>query len=89
MKNKTTIFAIAAVLVLLAVLLVPVPAGTLDDGGTRVYSAVSYKIVVWNKLIVETNPDGSNSKEGRYHKTSVYWFPENLKSIDALWQNER
>ena len=66
------------VLVLLAVLFVPVP-GVMDDGGTRVYSALTYKIVKWNRL------DGLV----RVKKTEVYFFPDNFKSMDALWEMEQ
>lgn len=66
------------VLVLLAVLFVPVPSGTMKDGGTRVYSALTYKIVKWRRLV----------GIGRYENTSVYFFPNNFKSIDALWKLE-
>ncbi len=67
-----------AVLVLLAVLFVPV-SGVMDDGGTRVYSALTYKIVKWNRL------DGLV----RVKKTEVYFFPDNFKSMDALWEMEQ
>lgn len=77
MKKKTWITIIAAVLVL-AILFVPIPVGAMRDGGTRVYSALTYKIVDWNRLT-----EGST-----YEKTRVYFFPDNFKSIDELWELE-
>ena len=58
---------------------IPVPSGVYKDGGTRTYSALTYKIVKWNKLIDEGN---------KYQNTSVYWLPDNFKSLDKLWEIE-
>ena len=78
MKTKKWIPIVIAVL--LAILVIPIPIGVYKDGGTREYSALTYKIVVWNRLdAVEDNA---------YHKTRVYLFPNNFKSIDELWHNE-
>ena len=59
------------------------------DGGTRDYCALTYKIVVWNKFLVEVNEDGSAGEHYTYHETSVFWIPDNFKSIDELWKIER
>lgn len=77
MKKKIWI-PIAAALVLLAVLFVPIPSGTSRDGGTREYTALTYKIVDWNRL----------TGDSTYDKTSLYLFPNNFKSIDSLWALE-
>lgn len=77
MKKKLWIPIIAAV-VLLAVLLIPIPSGTYEDGGTREYTALTYKIVDWSKLI----------SDGKYEKTELYLFPNNFKSIDELWEEK-
>ncbi len=76
MKKKKWM-PIAAV-ILLAVLFVPIPAGPYKDGGTREYTALTYKIVNWNRI----------SGDSVYDKTKVYLFPENFKSIDNLWYME-
>lgn len=76
MKRRKTVL----VLIIIALLLfTPIPKGTYRDGGTKDYMALTYRIVVWNRLV----GDGSI-----YHKTSVYWFPANYGSIDALWAGE-
>ena len=75
--KKTVLIILAAVLVL-AFLFVPVPRDSYDDGGTREYSALTYKIVDWNRL----------HSDGVYSATKVYWFPDNFKSIDELWADE-
>lgn len=72
MKKKTKI--ILAVLILL--LLIPVPNGTVKDGGTKTYTALTYKIVSWNRLIDTDNI---------YSKTEFYIFPLNLFDVDRLW----
>ena len=75
--NKIVIFCILAVLL---VLFVPIPKGSYDDGGTREYESLTYKIVRWNRFIGE---------DSIYSKTRVYFFPEKNKSIDELWEKER
>ena len=64
------------VLVLLAVLFVPVPTGGYKDGGTKAYTALTYKVVKWNRL----------DDLIRVRRTEVYFFPNNFKSIDTLWK---
>ena len=77
MKKK--LWRIALAVVLLAVILfTPIPKGALRDGGTREYAALTYKIVQWKRL----------SGDETYEATRVYWFPDNLKSIDQLWKQE-
>ena len=72
-------------LLLAAILFIPIPAGVVKDGGTRVYAALTYKIVDWNRLTGEGDERG---EAVLYQKTAVYWFPENLKDLDELWQAE-
>lgn len=87
MKKKK--IAIIIIVCILLILFVPVPGSTYKDGGTRDYSALTYKIVVWNRL-GEIKEDGDNLiEQDVYHKTSVYWIPDNFKSIDKLWQLEK
>ena len=77
MKKKIWIWIVAGVL-LLAVLFAPIPTGVARDGGTRTYSALTYKIVDWNRL----------TTDGVYEATKMYWFPNNFQSIDDLWAYE-
>ena len=48
MKKK--IWIPILVVVILAILFVPIPSGVYKDGGTREYTALTYKIVDWNRL---------------------------------------
>ena len=75
MKRKT--YIIILVILILAGF-IPIPGTTYRDGGTKEYNALTYKIVVWNRL----------RDWGTYHKTSVYWIPNNFRSIDELWEKE-
>ena len=77
MKKRIWIPILAAV-VLLAVLLVPISSGPSKDGGTREYTALTYKIVDWNRL----------TSDGKYDPTKLYLFPNNFKSLDELWAYE-
>lgn len=61
-----------------AVLVVPIPKGTLDDGGTREYAALTYRIVKWKRVY----------DDGTYEKTRVYSGKNLKKSLDELWDAE-
>ena len=76
------------IIVVLLVFFLPIPKGTYQDGGTRDYCALTYRIVVWNKMMVKENEDGSAQEPYTYHETSVFWIPDNFKSIDELWKIE-
>lgn len=75
--KKKLLLVIVAVVVLCA-LFVPIPKGPYKDGGSREYCALTYKVVDWNRL----------SAEDVYDETRIYWFPNNFKSIDTLWERE-
>lgn len=77
MKKKIWIPIVATAL-LVAVLFVPVPRGTYDDGGTREYTALTYKIVDWHRLGAPTS----------YEMTRVYFGRDRFLSIDELWERE-
>lgn len=77
MKKKVWLVVLAAVL-LVAVLFAPIPKSPYKDGGTREYAALTYKVVDWNRL----------TTDGIYEATKVYWFPNNFKSVDELWEYE-
>ena len=75
MKKK--IIIISVIVSILVILFIPIST-TYKDGGTTVYSALTYKIVNWNRLV-----------NGEYYtNTSVYFFPNNFKSYDELWELE-
>ena len=77
MKKKIWIPIVVAV-VILAVLFVPIPNGQMKDGGTKVYSALTYKIVDWNRLY----------NDGTYSATKVYFGADAWKSVDDLFAKE-
>ena len=77
MKKK--IWIPIVIVALLAILVTPIPTGVYNDGGTREYTALTYKVVDWNRL----TDDGST-----YSATKVYFFPNNFRSIDNLWYKE-
>lgn len=85
---KKRIITIAVILLALIILYLPIPHGTYRDGGTKDYTALTYRIVVWNRLTDEIETDAPAGEIGKYHKRSVYWFPDNFKSIDELWKIE-
>ena len=74
MKKKLLLFV-----ALILILFTPVPSPVYKDGGTRAYTALTYKIVRWQRL--------QDSGEA-FNKTKVYPFPLNFLTIDALWEKE-
>jgi len=78
---KKLIITISIILLILLILFVPLPSGMYKDGGTKEYSALTYKIVKWHKI-------DNRYDSGYYTKTSIYWFPDNFKSIGELWDVE-
>ena len=79
MKKRYWLAAAGAALVVLAVLFIPVPQASYDDGGTREYTALTYKVVAWNRL----------TSEGVYDRTRVYFLGDRWKTIDELWEKEK
>ena len=86
MKKK--IILISSFVLILLILFLPIPRGTYKDGGTRDYCALTYRIILWNRLTDDFGRDASEGELTTYHKTSVFWFPANFKSIDELWEIE-
>jgi len=82
MKKKIWIPVIAGI-ILLAVLFVPIPQSPYDDGGTREWNALTYKIVKWNRLTVYESAEST-----LYVKTRIYFGADRFKSIDELWERE-
>lgn len=85
---KKRIGLIAGIMIVLLVLCFPISRGPYDDGGTRTYDALIYKVVHWNRFHTAIDENGKDSGNHKYQKTSVFFFPNNLKSIDALWEME-
>lgn len=76
MKKKLWLIILAAAV--LAVLFVPIPKSPYRDGGTREYSALTYKLIHWSRL----------TDDGVYESSRLYWLPQNFRSIDDLWAGE-
>lgn len=85
MKKTIIISLVVVVVLVLAVLFFPVYQGSYDDGGTREYQALTYKLVVWNKLVDVVDSNGE-ADTGICEKVSVFWYPDSQKSIDELWE---
>ena len=83
-KKKIIIFAIILILI---IPFVPIPAGSFDDGGSRMYRSLTYTAVAWNRLYSEVDENG-NSDNSVYKKLSVFWYPDNRENINSLWKME-
>ncbi len=75
MKKKTKII----ILIVILILLIPIPNGAVKDGGTKQFTALTYKVVKWNRLV-----DADNI----YSATEFYAFPYNFMSLDRLWESK-
>lgn len=76
MKKRTLIILL---ILIVAILFVPVPSSPCKDGGTRDYTSMTYKIVVWNHICDDGNV---------FQETKVYFFPDNFRSMDDLIDRE-
>ena len=75
MKKKLLLLIIPLILILFT----PVPSPVYKDGGTRAYTAPTYKIVRWQRL----------QDSGKvFKKTKVYPIPLNFLTVDELWEKE-
>lgn len=74
MKKKLWI-PLVAIAVLLLILFVPIPTGQARDGGTRTYTALTYKIVDWRHLY----------DDGVYEETKIYFGKDRHKSLNELF----
>ena len=83
-KKKIIIFAIILILI---IPFVPIPAGSFDDGGSRMYRSLTYTAVAWNRLYSEED-ENENSDSGVYKKLSVFWYPDSQDDINRLWEME-
>ncbi len=68
-------------LIFVGVLFVPQPAGSYNDGGSRIYEAVLYEAVDWNRT---QHFDGTPRPEEEQH-LRVYFFPFNCYTYTAKW----
>ena len=75
MKKK---YWMILVVLLLFLALIPIPTGVYKDGGTRVYQALTNKIIDWNRMY----------GDGTYDVTRVYFIPDCWRSLDNLWTKE-
>jgi len=75
--KKIFFVIIVAVIVMSAVLFVPVPSGTYDDGKTKEYKALTYKMIKWNRFYED---------DMCYNTTRFYFGKDKNKSIDELWK---
>lgn len=76
MKRKSKIILAIGILLLAAILFVPFHVSHYDDGGTTQTTALTYSIVHWKKI----------GEAECYEKTCIYFFPDNFKGIDELWE---
>lgn len=78
MKTKRVwIFIIIFAVIAVAVLAVPIPKAALDDGGTREYAALTYRIVKWKKFYA-----GGTYEKQRFISERI------SKTLDELWAEE-
>ncbi len=73
MKKSTAAILIA--IIVIVIFFIPFSKEVYEDGGTQVTTALTYRVVRWNK-------------EGYEPFTRVYLFPKNFEIIDNLWRHE-
>ena len=76
---KKSRIAIIILAVLLLILLIPIPSGTANDGGSREFTSLTYKIIKWNHIV---------DADETYTGTDFYLLPDNFKSMSELWEEK-
>lgn len=77
MKRKI-IFAAIVFMIVMTVLFVPYRVDTLNDGGTKVYQALTYRVIAWNRW----------TGDEVFQKTQFLFGEDISKSISELWAQE-
>ena len=77
MKRKSKLIIAIGILLLAAILFTPFVVAHYDDGGTTKTTSLTYSIVHWKR---------DNGEAECYEKTCIYFFPDNFKDIDELWE---
>ena len=77
MKKKIWIPIVVSIAILIIAAFIPFSVDTLKDGGSRVYSALAYKIIDWHAF----------TELGVYDKTKAYFFTN--ESVGELWEKEK
>lgn len=76
--KKIALIGVSVVLLIVLILFFPIPKGAYDDGGSREYEALTYKIIRWNRI----------TDKGVYRKTRLYFGTDKHRSIDELFARE-
>lgn len=87
MKKRILIIC-SAILIAVLILFCPFSVLSYDDGGTKAYAALTYKIVKWKRHVSVYNADGDIDHIDTYNATSVFFFPDNFKTVSELWRIE-
>ncbi len=66
----------------LAILFVPQPMGSYNDGGSQQYESVLYQVIDWNRT---QEFDGTPFYEDN-QKMRIYFFPFNCYEYEAKWE---
>ena len=83
MKKKIIIKVTVIIVLALLVLFVPIPGDVDGQGETKVYNAIAYRIVKWDKPL-----DYAAEETANYEETKVYFFADKSESLDKLWYQE-
>ncbi len=81
--NKKLLASIIVILVVV-ILFAPLHIIHYEDGGTVRYSSLTYSVVKWKRYISDWS--SGEMKLNIYEDTCLYFFPDNFKSLDELWE---
>ena len=85
MKKK--IWIPIVIIIFLAILFVPIPKSPSRDGGTKEYTALTYKIVDWNRYVGDTIYD--KTKTYLLESGEVYEYESGFELSALCSENER
>ena len=83
MMKKIRLRTIIILILVALFLFFPVSSGPMNDGGSVAYCAMTYSVIKWHCNMLD-----ENGNPYIYEKTRVYFFPQNHRDIDDLWELE-
>ena len=81
-RIKTAITITVVTVTVACLLFVPFSTIHYDDGGTVKTQALAYTVMKWNRTLTWNGASVDEPDQ----RTRIYWFPQNFKDYDELWE---
>lgn len=83
MRKKKLLRILIPVFILAFILFFPIPVETRNDGGSRDFRALTYRLIRWNRIL-----PAEDGTVDFYTKWQIYPMTLRYASVDDLWERE-